>query len=176
MPKQGSNVVTEFVLSTIPESLLDSYRLLAQLEYPVQDKHSLECQLDGIIKNTNSLQVEQHTVNLIVENLRATDFPITTARNALEKFHERIFPSIEPPRLPEPIPREPTERPSISDIYRETFGDLCGRQATEAYLQATRSGLSELQAVIVGHQEGRRCERRLAELLRDFLRRGPFRF
>ena len=172
MTKNNNDLVSDFILSTVPEQLLVSYRLLAQFKYPLSDKYSLKNELDMITKNAKASQLEKSATNLIASKLQATDFPINTAINALEKFHERLFPQHQ---LPDSFP-DFVERPSISGIYQETFGNYCGQRATEAYNQAIMGGLSEYQAIMRGHVEGRRCERSYAEMLREFMLRQHFRF
>jgi hypothetical protein len=157
MATQQSDLVTQFLLSVQPQWLLDAYRVISQLKYPIPDRYSLKGQLgDNSEKRGTRGEQVKIASDLINSSLQPVDFPIQTPQSALEKLHARLFPDLEiGPDLD--IPADSVETPGIAAIYIETFGPVCGAEAIEAYLGAIRGGLSELQAVIVGHQAGKRC-------------------
>lgn len=58
MNAQLEKLVAEFLLDSIPTQVLDAYKIVAQLKYSVDDKHSLSIQLDELTKKPKRLQTK----------------------------------------------------------------------------------------------------------------------
>ncbi len=170
MPTQQEDLAVQFLVSLLPARLLSAYRTVAKLQYPISDKHSLTRQLDELRNGDKGTdKPDKPSVDLIRRSLQPVDFPIETPRSGLEKFHARL--SVQPGSVETPD-RDFVDRPAIADIYERTFGSTCAAEAIEAYTEILRSGRSEAQAIVAGHLAGEECQRRVAEALRDFLRRA----
>ena len=145
---------SEFLLDLVPSQIRSAYETLSGLSFPLNDQQSIAEAVDGDLGLLGALQ--------------ATDFPLVSVMNAFEKLRDRL-PLHYPfgPSLPPETPEDRVERPSVAAVYEATFGPACGQKALEAYVAARRS-MPELQAVVVGHMEGRRCLDALADVLRNF--------
>jgi hypothetical protein len=174
--RQQDGLVADFIMSQQPSRLLQAYRIIANLEYPIVDRHSLVCQLDEIPqKNENSGKQEKLIFDLIKDHLEPADFPIETPRSGLEKFHARLSQSliVEPP-FPRPLrlrPRPPyipdvgpfLARPerSVRTEYIQRFGSRCGLEAYNTYLESrgllTNPDADEVNAYFAGIRAGEAC-------------------
>jgi hypothetical protein len=129
---------------------------------PLHDKQALETQLAELAGEADA--GNKATVERVARMFDGSDFPILSTENAFEKYWSKFDPFPIPipiPGLLPPVelPAGPQERPSACDVYRQTFGRAAADCACRAYVEARREGLSEYQAIIVGHFAGRRAER-----------------
>lgn len=173
--RQQNGLVSDFILSQQPSRLLQAYRIIANLEYRIVDRHSLVCQLDEIAqKNETSGKQEKLIFDLIKDHLEPADFPIETPRSGLEKFHARLSQSfiVEPP-FPIPLrlrPRTPylpdvgpfLARPerSVRTDYIQMFGIRCGLEAYNTYLELhglSTTDADEVNAYSAGIRAGKAC-------------------
>jgi hypothetical protein len=169
MPTQQDDLVVQFVLSMLPERLISAYQMLAKLNYPIKDQRSLTNQLDKIMAGDNATdKPEKSVIDLIRWSLEPVDFPIETPQSGLEKFHAQISEKFD---FSETEDGEFVDRPDIVEIYERTFGPICAEEAIEAYSERRRAGWSELRAALAGHMAGWQCQRNLAWMLRETLRR-----
>lgn len=169
MPTQEKDLATQFVLGMLPEGLLSAYRTVAKLNYPITDQQSLSKQLDKIVAGpTETDKPEKATIDLIRWSLEPVDFPIETPQSGLEKFHARFAIQFE---AQETEDGEFVDRPPAAEIFERAFGPICAEEAIEAYSERRQAGWSELNAVAAGHVAGWQCQRNLALLLRESLRR-----
>jgi len=170
MSTQQDDVVAQFLLGMLPARLLNAFNIIAKLSYPISDKHSLVCQLDELISADKCPDKPlKPSADLIRRSIEPVDFPIETPRSGLEKLHARLSVQLGSVEIPD---RDSIDMPDICDIYERTFGRICGQEACDVYQEALRGGRSEAQAIIAGHLAGEECQRRVAEALRDFLRRA----
>jgi hypothetical protein len=104
--------VIDFMVKVTGGPLLGIYAALAELEYPIDDKASLQEAIGGRISD-ESLAAE---VGVLFEQvLTLEDFPLASVQNALEKFNLRL-----PPRARiVPVPRHlapPAELVDFPDV------------------------------------------------------------
>ena len=162
----SDKLVSDYLVETAPEEIVEGLRQLAGAEYPIDDAPSLREQLK-----------EGEQAESLLSHLEAQDFPLVGARNAFDKLRARVRqlsdrPGL-PPLMPPPeLPPDRVERPAVRDIFYDTFGPYCGSQAYAAYSDAVRGGRGDLAAIIVGHQEGKRCQAELSRHLRDWFLAG----
>lgn len=138
MSQKPDNLVAEFLLSTVPAHILDAYKIVAQIKYPVYDKKSFSDQLDEIAKQ---LKKPQEAEASLIEQLRGafdvSDFPIQTPQGGFEKLRGKMS---KPSRSDPPRPELPDIAPGkfydeldgvdFDEEYRKTYGDCAGACAS----------------------------------------------
>jgi hypothetical protein len=143
MNAKSENLVTEFLLSSIPTQVLDAYEIVSQLTYSVDDKHSLSVQLDKLAKQLKE-PADKDTLAIALVRLTfdAGDFPIQSVRGGLEKLHSKLsgrFAFNIPPQheLPfRPDPEDHGEAPQIDmfAVYKTRLhGDECAASCAFAH-------------------------------------------
>jgi len=154
-----SDRVATFLIGTLPEEIANAYRIIAKLQYPIDDRQSLLRQLEDDKKEERDCSCpEESAVELIRNTLTPLDFPIASVDSGLEKLHARI--SI---RLPEPfIPPGLAPRFQLPTVPAQwefivLFGLRCGPAAYEVYRRLLAAGVPEPVAYWEGVREGRRC-------------------
>lgn len=112
MNQKSRSLVAEFVLENIAPVALDAYGIVAQLKYPVSDKHSLTTYLDELQKQLKpSAGKDKLAINLVRATFDVGDFPIETPRGGLEKFERKLRGDFDlPPRPRDPEPPLPGDR------------------------------------------------------------------
>jgi hypothetical protein len=123
-----NDILTDFLLSKITAHVLSAYKLMASLNYPIPDKYSFVQQLDQVQDPNEQSSGEIKASTMMLDNLKAVDFPMQTLRGGLEKLYDRIH----EPLLSE---RETVARPDVVDLLNETFSTRpdCARRAIEYF-------------------------------------------
>jgi hypothetical protein len=168
-PKEGVTMadardpIADFIQRQAPKEIVSGLQVLAKLRMPLHDKRALDAQLaDMTVKADDATKA---TAERVGHAMDVSDFPILSIENALEKYWSKLDPF--QLRIPGPVPPPigipvgPQQRPSVCEVYYQTFRHDAADCACRAYLEALREGLSEYQAIIVGHFAGRRAARGL---------------
>ena len=72
------------------------------------------------------------------------------------------------------VPTARVERPTVADIYNQTFGPSCAQAAYDAYAAALkRDPAHEFTALMAGHTTGRRCQDGLFSRLTELFPQRP---
>jgi len=102
--------VADFVMRNTPKSVIKGLGVLENLQFPIHDKYSFECQIKDI--STKADKDDKPIIEKIMGQFRVQDFPILSIENAFEKYWD-ICP---PLPFPFPIPRFDID---ISGDFRE---------------------------------------------------------
>jgi hypothetical protein len=160
MKTDAADTVSNFIARKAPKDVVSGLEVLAKLRMPVHDKRAFDAQLaDMTAKADDDTKM---TLERAGQSFVASDFPILSTENVLEKYWDKFDPFPIPlPGLIPPVelPAGPQQRPSPCDVYARTFGAAAADCACRAYIEARREGLNEYQAIIVGHFAGRRAQR-----------------
>lgn len=151
--------VAKFLASTLPEETANAYRIIANVQYPVDDMQSLVRQLQNLAKKEQNYSGHEESALLLIRNtLTPLDFPITSIDSGLEKFHARISIRIPEPFIPPGlVPRFQLPTVPARSEFITLFGIGCGQAAYEVYRRLLAAGVPEPGAYWEGLREGRRC-------------------
>jgi len=143
-----NKVVLDFVVEHTDKDLLEALEAVSRLTYPIANYQGFREELLSL-RESASLE----SAGLALEALTPLDFPIEGLRSAFEKLLWRL----QQPSLASQLPAGPVETTSVEEIYKRTFGLVCGGVALAAYEDAIEHGMSQLRAVIVGQHAGEHC-------------------
>lgn len=142
---KAQSKVSEFLLDLIPGELRVACEVLDGLDYPINDMRSLNAEVSELG---------------LLRALQPTDFPLASGVNAFEKLRYRlpaVFPSFSGPELT--VPDEGWGEPPETTLERYVawYGQVCGHNAYEAYMERRRAGIDHYRAEAHGDQVGRQC-------------------
>jgi hypothetical protein len=157
----ADETIGRFLFSALPDHTRLSYKLLAGLEFPLNDYASLKKQIGERQEEWD--EDRRGAAERVLANLTPDDFPIITVQGALEKYHIRIS-FVDPSRFFRygwALPR--VEHEDILMDYIKLFppslggGTQCYIVAYRAYLDALSSGIDEINAFYFGYRAGKSC-------------------
>jgi hypothetical protein len=166
MSLKTDDLVAEFLLSSIPARVLDVYKIVAQIKYPVYDKKSFSDQLDELAKQLKEPQDrEASPIEQIRVAFDASDFPIQNPQSGLEKLHTKMSkPSRSDPPKPNLTYTDPgkfydrLKGVDFDEEYRRTYGDCAGACASiHFYYQLRRNPYDIYGADRAGMAAGAQC-------------------
>jgi hypothetical protein len=155
MANQKSDLVEDFVLSTLPKNYLGALRMLAELTFPISDRKTFMEKVDQ--ESSESNESVKTMAESLKESLDVLDFPIESVQNAMEKFHTKHLWGFDPHSihtlgggLEGFLRRRRVE-------YIQQFGIECGLDGFDVMQDRVSRGAHPARADIAGMETAMNC-------------------